>query len=105
MDLTSKKCVVCEIGTPTIPKKEAEKLHQEIPIWALFDDHIEREFKFEDFKAALAFVNKVGEIAEAEGHHPDIYIFYNKVKLTLFTHAAKGLTENDFITAAKIDQI
>lgn len=64
---------------------------------------ITKEFKFKDFKEAIAFVNKIAEIAESEGHHPDICVFYNKVKLTLFTHSAKGLTEKDFILAAKID--
>jgi 4a-hydroxytetrahydrobiopterin dehydratase len=66
---------------------------------------LRREFKFKNFKQSLAFVNKVSEIAESESHHPDIYIFYNIVKLELFTHAVGGLSENDFIMAAKIDEV
>ncbi len=101
--LTAKRCVPCEIGSPPIPKKQAEQLLKQVPGWELMENKIERSFKFADFKQAIRFVNSVADVAEDEGHHPDINIVYNKVKLTLFTHTAKGLTENDFILAAKIN--
>lgn len=107
MDLIKKKCVACEIGTPPFDKETIDKYRSHIkPEWRVIDNkRIERQFKFKDFQEAMSFVNKVAEIAESEGHHPDIAIFYNKVTLTLWTHASRGLTENDFIIAAKIDAL
>lgn len=102
-DLIKKHCVPCESGEG---KLEINKIKEYLPLvhdWMLIGDTIKRDFKFKDFKEAINFTNKVAEIAEEEGHHPDIYIFYNKVSLSLSTHAAKGLTENDFILAAKIN--
>jgi len=86
---------------------EIVKYHKEVNgEWEVIKDHsIKRKFKFKDFKEAMKFVNNVADIANHEGHHPDIYIFYNIVDLELFTHAVKGLSENDFIMAAKIDKI
>ncbi len=106
-DLAAKTCFVCEGGTPPMPANEVAKYIKQVkPGWKVIENHhIVREFMFEDFKGSMKFVNEVADIANKEGHHPDIYIFYNKVKLELFTHAAKGLTENDFIMAAKIDQL
>ena len=104
-DLTKKHCIPCENGEG---KLDINKIKEYLPLvenWLLIGDTIKRDFKFKDFKEAVGFVNKVADIAESEGHHPDIYIFYNKVNLSLFTHAAKGLTENDFILAAKINQL
>ncbi len=76
------------------------------PSWKLVDGHhIERTFSFKDFKEALAFTNKVGEIAEKEGHHPDIFLSWGKVKIVLWTHKIDGLSESDFILAAKFDKI
>jgi 4a-hydroxytetrahydrobiopterin dehydratase len=76
------------------------------PAWAVTGNtRLAREFTFSDFTDAMRFVNEVAGIAEAEGHHPDLYIFYNKVHVTLYTHAANGLTENDFIVAAKLDSL
>jgi 4a-hydroxytetrahydrobiopterin dehydratase len=117
-DLTSKKCVPCESGTPPVSKNEAQKLLSETPGWKIEEQssfrekvsedlaysHLTKEFNFKDFKEAIKFVNNVAEIAEEEGHHPDIYIFYSLVRLTLWTHAAGGLTENDFILAAKVNK-
>ena len=103
--LLQKKCLPCEIGTPPLSRENAEHLHQQIPDWQLEETLINREFKFADFVTALDFVNKIGELAEEEGHHPDIFLSWGKVKVSLTTHAAKGLTENDFVVAAKIDQI
>lgn len=108
MDLTQKHCVPCEGGTPPLPDEKEDELVQQTPEWLLIRDgthKITRQFKFKNFKEALTFVNKVGELAELEGHHPDIKIVYNKVQLDLFTHAVGGLSENDFIMAAKINNI
>ena len=110
MNLASKKCVPCEEWTPPKTKSEAEKLLKEVKDWKLEKNaqgqlQISKNFEFKDFKASMKFINKVAEIAESEGHHPDIYIFYNKVTLTLSTHFIKGLSDNDFILAAKIDKI
>lgn len=105
--LKSKKCVPCEGGTPPLTREESEKLLSQIPDWEIFGNKkIVRDFRFKDFKAAMGFVNKVAELAEAEGHHPDILIHgWNKVRLELSTHAIGGLSENDFILAAKIDNL
>jgi 4a-hydroxytetrahydrobiopterin dehydratase len=107
MDLISKKCVPCEGGVPSFTKEEAEKYLPEVSGWTLSEDakKIFREFKFKDFKEAMRFVNAVADLAESEGHHPDIYIFWNRVKLELSTHAIAGLSENDFILAAKINTL
>lgn len=89
-------------------REEAEKLLAQIDKWQLEDDgflKIKRAFKFKDFKGALGFVNKVGEIAEAEGHHPNISFTWGKVEIFLWTHEVGGLSENDFIMAAKLDNI
>jgi 4a-hydroxytetrahydrobiopterin dehydratase len=104
--LSEKRCVACEGGTPPMPHEEAQKLMAELHAdWELEETEIKRRFKFKDFKEAMAFVNRVADIAESEGHHPDIKISYAKVKIELTTHAIKGLSENDFIVAAKIDQL
>lgn len=105
MDLTQQKCVPCHGGVPPLSREEAEELVKQTPQWTLKDGAIEREFKFKDFRAAIAFVNQVAEVAEADDHHPDIHIFYSKVRLVLSTHAIGGLSTNDFIVAAKVDQL
>lgn len=108
MNLVQKHCVPCEAGEPAITDVVEDKLHLEVPNWLLLrqDNHkLRRQFTFKDFLEAVTFVNKVAEAVEEEGHHPDIYIFYNKVQLDLFTHAVGGLSENDFILAAKIDKL
>ncbi len=107
MDLLSKKCVPCEGGMPPMTEEEASKYLSETLGWQLASDKksIGRNFEFKDFKESMDFVNRVAAIANEENHHPDIYIFYNKVKLTLSTHAIGGLSENDFILAAKINQV
>ncbi len=107
VDLAQKKCVPCEGGVPPFKPSEVEKYLKEIsPDWGTIEDkRLERKFKFKDFKEAMVFVNKVAIVAEEEQHHPDIKIFYNLVTITLWTHAISGLSENDFIMAAKIDQI
>ena len=105
MSLTAQHCVPCEGGVQPLAKKEAHAYHSEVPLWTLHNKSLEREFRFKDFKEAMVFVNKVAEVAEAEGHHPDVYMFYNRVRLQLTTHAIGGLSTNDFILAVKVDAL
>jgi 4a-hydroxytetrahydrobiopterin dehydratase len=107
IDLRQKHCVPCEGGMPPLTKEQIAEYVPQAPDWKVADDDkkIIKEFKFKDFKATVAFVNKVADIAESEGHHPDIYIFYNLVRFELSTHAVGGLSENDFILAAKINAL
>ena len=103
MELDQKKCIPCKSGGMSLTEDEAKKILVKTPNWELKKNKIEREFVFKNFVDAMKFVNKVGDIAESEGHHPDIHIYWNKVKLELWTHSVKGLSENDFIVAAKIN--
>ena len=104
--LADKKCVPCRGGVPPLKGEELKKLHASIPEWQVVNDHhLHREFRFPDFKQALDFVNRVGSIAEQEGHHPDILLGWGKVGITLWTHTIDGLTESDFILAAKIERL
>lgn len=126
MDLKQKHCIPCESGDPPLSEEKEDEMlklirqaqslsesrrqvqHDKGSNWFLLRDQehkLRRQFKFKTFKESIEFVNKVADIAESEGHHPDIYIFYNKVQLDLFTHAVGGLSENDFIMASKIDSI
>ena len=104
-DLAQKRCVPCEGDVPSLGKSEVEKHLSQLKGWLLNGRWITKEFDFKDFVAAMNFVNRVADIAEAEGHHPDIHIHYNRVRFDIFTHAIDGLSENDFILAAKIDSI
>jgi 4a-hydroxytetrahydrobiopterin dehydratase len=105
--LAEKECVPCKGGVPPLKGSELGQLSRELkPGWQVVNEHhLEREFKFNNFRDALGFTNKVGELAEAQGHHPDIYLAWGKVKITLWTHKIDGLTESDFIMAAKVDQL
>jgi len=104
--LADKQCVPCRGGTPPLRGRELEKLHQSVPKWTITSEHhIHREFKFPDFKQALDFVNRVGALAEEQGHHPDILLGWGKAGISLWTHAVDGLTESDLIMAAKIDRL
>jgi 4a-hydroxytetrahydrobiopterin dehydratase len=105
--LTSQKCVPCEGDVKPFTPAQVAIYAPQTPEWTVLDDKkLEREFKFKNFVEALAFINKVGAIAEDEGHHPDINLHsWNKVTITLWTHAIKGLFLNDFILAAKIDDL
>jgi 4a-hydroxytetrahydrobiopterin dehydratase len=103
MNLIHKHCVPCEGDVPSLLKDRAQELLAEVPGWDLQDTYLTRAYRFKDFADAMLFVNKVAAIAEQEGHHPDITITYAIVTLTLTTHAISGLSENDFILAAKID--
>lgn len=106
-DLARQKCVPCEVGTPPLTPKQAAQYQKQVdPAWRRTGNKfIAREFEFKDFKQAMVFVNKIADIAEAEGHHPDITVIWNKVTLRLTTHKIKGLSPNDFIVAAKVDKI
>jgi len=107
--LTQMKCVACRKGEPTVTEAEIAELHPQVADWQIVEregiKRLERVFKFENFVQALAFTNKVGEIAEAEGHHPAILTEWGKVTVTWWTHKIKGLHRNDFIMAAKTDQL
>jgi 4a-hydroxytetrahydrobiopterin dehydratase len=107
MSLLEQKCVPCEGGTMPLTIPEAQKLLQEIPSWTLSPDvkNLSKSFKFKDFAEALAFTNKVGAIAEGEGHHPDIDLHWGRVGVSLTTHAIGGLSVNDFILAAKVEKL
>jgi len=106
-NLDKQHCVPCEGGIAPLTKADAEETMKHVPGWDLSGDGktISRNFVFTDFKEAMIFVNKVADLADGEGHHPDISIMWNKVKLMLSTHAINGLSTNDFILAAKVNQL
>lgn len=107
-DLTKKHCVPCKEGGEPLSEKKENELLKEVVNWTLVRDgthKLTRQFKFKDFRESMAFVNKVADLVEEEGHHPDIKIVWNKVRLDLFTHAVGGLHENDFVMAAKINNM
>jgi 4a-hydroxytetrahydrobiopterin dehydratase len=106
--LTQQKCVPCEGGTKPLTRNEFQQYLDAVPGWTVVNEEraIKKELRFKDFAQTLAFVNKTGALAEAEGHHPDLNLHsWNKLTITLSTHAIGGLSINDFILAAKIDQL
>ncbi len=105
-DLAAKTCVPCRGGVPPLAGQELAQLQRQVPGWDVIQEHhLHKTHTFPDFKRALAFVNRVGELAEEQGHHPDIFLTWGKVEITIWTHKIDGLTESDFILAAKIDQL
>jgi 4a-hydroxytetrahydrobiopterin dehydratase len=105
-DLASKPCIPCRGGVPPLKGEALASLHRQVDGWQVVEEHhITKLFKFPDFRQALAFVNQVGELAEEQGHHPNIYLAWGKVEITIWTHKIDGLTESDFILAAKIDRL
>jgi 4a-hydroxytetrahydrobiopterin dehydratase len=100
--LQARRCVPCEAGTPKLDAAQVTTLLAEIPGWEARDEQLHRRFTFRDFVTALRFVNRMAKLAEAEGHHPDFAVHYRQVDVTIWTHAIGGLSENDFILAAKI---
>ena len=109
-DLSKKKCIPCEGGIPSFDITEIHKYLKKVDGWDVKEDdsknfYLIKEFKFENFLKSQNFVNKVGEIAEKESHHPDIWFGWGYAKIKIFTHAIMGLAESDFILAAKIDKI
>ena len=106
MNLAAKQCIPCRGGVPPLKGEELQQLAAQVPDWRVVDEHhIEKTFQFPNFKSALAYVNRIGEVAEEQGHHPDMCFGWGNVKVTLYTHKIAGLTESDFIMAAKIDQL
>lgn len=104
-DLAQKECVPCKGGVPPLQGPELTALQEQLGNnWQVVAGHqLEKEYRFKDFRTALAFTNRVGELAESQGHHPDILLSWGKVKLVIWTHKIDGLTESDFIFAAKAD--
>ncbi|MBK6690065.1 MAG: 4a-hydroxytetrahydrobiopterin dehydratase [Deltaproteobacteria bacterium] len=105
MSLSEKSCVPCRGDVPPLPPSEVEGLLLELPAWSLVDGHLYRRFDFPDFTSALALLNQVAALAEVEGHHPDLLLAWGRLEVTIFTHAINGLTESDFVLAAKIDRL
>ena len=106
-ELANKECIPCRGGVPPLKGAELKTLTKQLSgNWKTINEHhLEKEFGFKNFAQALEFTNRVGGIAENQQHHPDIYLAWGKVKITLWTHAINGLTESDFILAAKIDKL
>jgi 4a-hydroxytetrahydrobiopterin dehydratase len=105
-ELASKHCVPCRGGVPALQGKELEDLAKQVPAWKVVNEHhLTRSYDFPDFKTALEFVNQIGEVAEKEGHHPNITFTWGKVEVMIYTHKVNGLTESDFILAAKIEAL
>ena len=106
-NLLAKKCIPCEGGTAPLTIEEVSVLLPQVPDWNVSGDvkHLSKQYAFKDFANAMAFANKIAAIAEAEGHHPDLTVSWGKVGVDLSTHAIGGLSENDFILAAKIEAI
>lgn len=105
-ELASRECVPCRGGVPPLKGAELQELSGEIAGWSVVEEHhLSKVYKHRDFKEALAFVNRVGELAEQQGHHPDICFGWGRVEVSIWTHKIDGLTESDFILAAKIDQL
>lgn len=105
-ELADKTCVPCRGDTPPLKGTELEELHQQLPEWEVVEEHhLRREFSFKNFREALDFVNRVGEVAEEQGHHPNIRFTWGWARVEIFTHVIDGLTESDFVLAAKIDRL
>ena len=105
-DLADKTCVPCRGDVPPLRGKELEELERQLPDWEVVEGHhLRREFRFRNFREALDFVNRVGELAEEQGHHPDVEFGWGRAAVTIFTHKIDGLTESDFVLAAKVDRL
>jgi 4a-hydroxytetrahydrobiopterin dehydratase len=106
-ELAARECVPCRGGVPPLEGEELDQMAEQLDNdWSVVEGHhLEKDFEFEDFRQALDFVNKIGELAEDIGHHPDIYLTYGEVGVTIWTHKIDGLAEADFIFAAKVDSL
>jgi 4a-hydroxytetrahydrobiopterin dehydratase len=106
MGLAEKQCVPCRGGVPPLKGEELAKMAAQVTGWQVVSEHhLAKTFPFPDFRTALDFVNRAGAIAEEQGHHPDLYLSWGKVEVRIWTHKINGLTESDFILAAKIDRL
>ncbi len=105
-ELASKTCIPCRGGTPPLKGEELDVLGRQVNEWEVVEEHhLRKVFRFKNFREALGFVNKVGELAEEQGHHPDICFGWGRVEVMVWTHKINGLTESDFIFAAKVDTL
>ena len=105
-ELAQKTCVPCKGGVPPLRGTDLQRLADQVPEWKVVEEHhIERTFSFSNFREALEFTNRVGELAEEQGHHPDIFLAWGKAGIKIWTHKIDGLTESDFVMAAKIDAL
>src|SRR5690348_7098573 len=105
-NLADRHCVPCKAGTPALKGAELERYAYQVPGWTVVDaHHLSRSFKFPDFKQALEFVNGAGAIAEQEGHHPNLMVTWGRADVEIYTHSVDGLTESDFVLAAKIGRL
>lgn len=104
--LADKTCVPCRGGVPALHGAELAPLRAQVPNWTVVEEHhLHRTFGFPDFRQALSFTNRIGELAEEQGHHPDLCLGWGKVEVSIWTHKINGLTESDFVLAAKIDRL
>ena len=105
-ELADKQCIPCRGGIPPLTTDEIRPLALQLPDWEVVDGHhLDRSYKFKDFREALEFTNRVGELAEEQGHHPDVYLAWGKVGIQLWTHKIDGLSESDFVMAAKVERL
>ena len=106
MSLADKTCIPCRGGVPPLKGAALDALKTQLPDWEVVDEHhLHKVFRFADFKQALDFVNRAGAIAEEQAHHPDIFLAWGKAEVTTYTHKIDGLTESDFVLAAKINRV
>lgn len=105
-NLASKQCVPCRGGVPPLKGEALRPLMEQLPFWKVVDEHhLAKTFLFPDFMTALEFANQIGQLAEQQGHHPDLCISWGKLDVQIYTHKIHGLSESDFILAAKIDEL
>ena len=105
-ELAERQCVPCRGGVPPQKGDEIETFLSQLTAWQVVNEHhLRKEYKFRDFRETLDFVNRIGELAEAQGHHPDVCFGWGKAEITIWTHKIDGLTESDFVLAAKIDRL
>ena len=105
-NLADKTCVPCKGGVPPLTGEALQTLAEQLPQWRVVDEHhLERTFKLKNFREALVFVNRIGELAEEQWHHPDVYLSWGRVGIKLWTHKIDGLTESDFVLAAKLSRL
>ena len=105
-ELANKTCVPCKGGTPPLKDEELAELQRQVPEWEVVEQHrLRRRFRFKNFREALRFVNRVGELADEQGHHPEVSFGWGYAEITVWTHKIDGLAESDFILAAKVDAL